>query len=56
MEAACGIYEVEVEDLFVSRRGKPNEPRSVAIYLMRRLRGIALKRLEENSTSLNTAL
>jgi chromosomal replication initiation ATPase DnaA len=35
----CSIYGVSVEDLVKPKRGSFNEPRSVAIYLTRRLRG-----------------
>ena len=34
----CRYYGVERESLFVTRRGEFNEPRSTAIYLMRKLR------------------
>ena len=38
----CQAYSVGREDLLVSRRGVDNEPRKVAIYLIRLLRGDAL--------------
>ncbi len=38
-ELVCGIYGVSEEDLVKPKRGTFNEPRSVAIYLRRRLRG-----------------
>ena len=38
-ELVCGIYGVSEEDLVKPRRGTFNEPRSVAIYLTRQLRG-----------------
>jgi REP element-mobilizing transposase RayT len=41
-EAVCRSYCVEEEDLFVSRRGVPNEPRNTAIFLQRNLRGSKL--------------
>lgn len=34
----CDYYGVKNDDLFISKRGYFNEPRCVAIYLMRRLR------------------
>jgi len=37
------LYNVGMVDLVRSRRGYSNEPRNVAIYLMRRLRGDTLK-------------
>jgi chromosomal replication initiation ATPase DnaA len=42
-EEVCKAYKVNEDDLLVSRRGYFNEPRSVAIYFMRRLRGEKLK-------------
>ncbi len=36
--SVCGYYGVPYDDLFTSKRGSFNEPRSVAIYLMRKLR------------------
>ena len=38
-QVICRIYGVRVEDLLKSKRGTFNEPRSVAIYLTRQLRG-----------------
>ena len=38
-EIVCGIYGVSEEDLVKPKRGTFNEPRSVAIYLTRHLRG-----------------
>ena len=38
-ELVCRIYGVREEDLVKAKRGRFNEPRSVAIYLTRRLRG-----------------
>jgi putative transposase len=38
-EAVCRVYGVEKDTLLSSRRGVFNEPRNVAIYLTRRLRG-----------------
>ena len=41
--AVSKLYNVEIDDLVRSRRGYFNEPRNVAIYLTRRLRGDTLK-------------
>ena len=41
-ELVCRIYGVREEDLLKASRGAGNEPRSVAIYLTRRLRGETL--------------
>lgn len=38
-QVICRIYGVRVEDLLKSKRGTFNEPRSIAIYLTRQLRG-----------------
>jgi REP element-mobilizing transposase RayT len=43
-EAVCRFYNINAKDLVVSRRGMTNEPRNIAIYLMRNLTG---KKLEE---------
>ncbi len=39
----CNFYHVNTNDLLISRRGHFNEPRNVAIYLIRHLRGDKLK-------------
>ncbi|MBW2220373.1 MAG: hypothetical protein JRF40_12930 [Deltaproteobacteria bacterium] len=39
IEEVCTFYQVHEKDLLASRRGFFNEPRNVAIYLIRRLRG-----------------
>ena len=39
----CSYYGVEHKDLFISKRGEFNEPRNVAIYLMRKLRRDSLR-------------
>jgi len=41
--AVAKYYRVGMDDLVMSRRGYFNEPRNVAIYLTRRLRGDTLK-------------
>lgn len=41
--AVAKFYKVRIDDLLMSRRGYFNEPRNVAIFLMRRLRGDTLK-------------
>jgi putative transposase len=45
--AVAKLYNVGMDDLVRSRRGYFNEPRNVAIYLMRRLRGDTLKEVGE---------
>ncbi len=42
-EEVCKLYGVNKSNLFVSRRGYFNEPRNVAIYLVRGVRGERLK-------------
>ena len=41
-ETVCRSYGVKEEDLFISRRGISNEPRNVAIFLLRNLKGSKL--------------
>jgi len=41
----CEYYRIDKEELFSSRRGIFNEPRNIAIYLTRRLRGDSLKQI-----------
>jgi len=43
----CKFYNVNTNDLLLSRRGYFNEPRNVAIYLIRHLRGDRLKDVGE---------
>jgi len=43
LDAVANLYEIRIDDLYMSRRGYFNEPRNVAIYLVRRLRGDTLK-------------
>jgi len=50
MEEVCRQYGVGMDELQKSRRGISNEPRAVAIYLMRTLRG---DNLEEIGRSFN---
>ena len=56
IEEVCKFYNVNRGVLFSSRRGLFNEPRNVAIYLIKRLRGDTLKEvgkifgIEKNST------
>jgi REP element-mobilizing transposase RayT len=45
--AVCNHYRVNKDELMVSKRGVFNEPRNVAIYLTRRLRGDSLKEIGE---------
>ena len=42
-QEVCAFYQVDEGELMASRRGVFNEPRNVAIYLTRRLRGAGLK-------------
>jgi putative transposase len=49
-EAVCRVYGVEKDTLLSSRRGVVNEPRNVAMYLTRRLRG---ERLEDIGRGFN---
>jgi len=44
-EVLCRSYNVEKEALTVTRRGIANEPRNVAIYLMRHLRADSLEEI-----------
>ena len=39
IKAVCGFYKVEEKDIAVVRRGVQNEPRDVAIYLLRTICG-----------------
>jgi putative transposase len=56
IKEVCKFYTVRKDSLFSSRRGFFNEPRNVAIYLTRRLRGDTLKEagkifgIEKNSS------
>ena len=43
----CEYYRVQENELMQSRRGFFHEPRNVAIYLTRRLRGDGLKQIGE---------
>ena len=43
----CQHYLITNDELMVSKRGVFNEPRNVAIYLTRRLRGDSLKQIGE---------
>jgi putative transposase len=49
-EAVCRFYQVKPDDLLNSKRGVFNEPRNVAIFLSRRLRG---DRLDEIGRDFN---
>jgi hypothetical protein len=44
-KAVCERYRINTDELLVSKRGVFNEPRNVAIYLTRRLRGDSLKQI-----------
>jgi len=47
IKEVCKFYNVNSQELFASKRGYFNEPRNVAIYLIRHLRGETLKRVGE---------
>jgi REP element-mobilizing transposase RayT len=47
MTAVLSVYEVKEPKLFISRRGSTNEPRDVAIYLLRTLCGQPLQKIAE---------
>ena len=47
IKEVCRSYGVCEEDLFITKRGKRNEPRNVAIYLCRQLRNDTLIHLGE---------
>jgi len=40
-------YDIKEKELYVTRRGYFNEPRNVAVYLIRNLRNDTLKQVEE---------
>ncbi|MBI4774505.1 MAG: transposase [Deltaproteobacteria bacterium] len=44
-QVVCAFYQVDENRLMVSKRGVFNEPRNMAIYLMRRLRGAGLNEI-----------
>jgi chromosomal replication initiator protein len=56
VEEVCKYYKVTVDDILVSKRGHFNEPRNVAIYLIRSIRNDTLKAvgkafgIDKNST------
>jgi len=45
--AVCKHFQINIDELLASKRGVLNEPRNVAIYLNRRLRGDSLKQIAE---------
>jgi len=47
LSAVCEHYSVSENELFVSRRGKFNEPRNIAVYLLRQIRGENLSSIGE---------
>lgn len=47
IKAVCDAYQVDEESLYRFRKGKLNEPRNVAIYLLRTLRGENMANLAE---------
>ena len=44
-EEVCRLYNVEEKTLMEARRGITNEPRNMAVYLMRNLRGDSLEQI-----------
>jgi putative transposase len=38
-EAVCSVFNVERDELFKARRGRTNDPRNMAVYLLRTMRG-----------------
>jgi putative transposase len=47
LNAVCNEYGIPEEELYTSKRGTTNEPRSVAIFLLRSLRGETLPAIAE---------
>ncbi|MFC1891909.1 helix-turn-helix domain-containing protein [Thermodesulfobacteriota bacterium] len=47
LTSVCRFYKIEEDDLLESRRGYFNEPRNIAVYLVRYLRNDTLKRVGE---------
>jgi putative transposase len=47
IEIVCSYYQIKAENLYISRRGRFNEPRNVGIYLFRKLRQSHLKEIGE---------
>ena len=45
ISCVCDYYDVECKESFISKRGEFNEPRCMAIYLIRRLRRDRLKEI-----------
>ncbi len=45
--AVCRYYNIDIEEIYKSSRGKTNESRSVAVYLMRQIRGDSLCEIGE---------
>ncbi|PKN41801.1 MAG: hypothetical protein CVU60_10485 [Deltaproteobacteria bacterium HGW-Deltaproteobacteria-18] len=48
MAAVLTIYEMDEAILFISKRGSTNEPRDVAIYLLRTLCGLPLQQIADH--------
>jgi chromosomal replication initiation ATPase DnaA len=44
-KTVCEFYKITERELLLSKRGMFNEPRNVAIYLTRRMRGDSLKEI-----------
>ncbi len=45
--AVCKAYDIKEKELYVTRRGYFNEPRNVAVYMIRHLRNDTLKQVGE---------
>ncbi len=45
IEAVCDYYQINLKDLYKSKRGEFNEAINVAVFLMRRLRHDSLKEI-----------
>jgi REP element-mobilizing transposase RayT len=61
MAAVCDFYGIDPDELAKSKRGVFNEPRDVAFYLMRRMRGEGLKQIGtrfgiQNYSSVSSAI
>lgn len=43
----CEHYDVSFNELLITRRGLFNEPRNIAVYLLRQIRGESLNNIGE---------
>ena len=44
ISSVCAYYGVSFNELLITRRGIFNEPRNIAVYLLRQIRGESLKK------------